>query len=179
MSTQNLIFGYHRNQSQKWFELKASWTRPFIIHCQIFACDDFPNFRSAFSSILHFNKSIKCGKNEENPYGTCIQYIQFRVLHIPPLFSTYLPSKKEPAGFFSIVLMWGKSNCDIFYKKTPLLFSIILTYYGFDLLILNIIKYYWNFIIWPLINFYYWIKVYYCLPCLWKTLKKFHNFTNP
>ena len=146
---------------------------------QIFACDDFPNFRSAFSSILHFKKSIKCGKNEENPYGTCIQYIQFRVLHIPPLFSTYLPSKKEPAGFFSIVLMWGKSNCDIFYKKTPLLFSIILTYYGFDLLILNIIKYYWNFIIWPLINFYYWIKVYYCLPCLWKTLKKFHNFTNP
>ena len=24
MSTQNMIFGYHRNQSQKWFELKAS-----------------------------------------------------------------------------------------------------------------------------------------------------------
>ena len=87
--------------------------------------------------------------------------------------------KKNQLVFFSIVLMWGKSNCDIFYKKTPLLFSIILTYYGFDLLILNIIKYYWNFIIWPLINFYYWIKVYYCLPCLWKTLKKFHNFTNP
>ena len=100
MSTQNLIFGYRRNQSQKWFELKASWTRPFIIHCQIFACDDFPNFRSAFSSILHFKKSIKCGKNEEKPYGTCIQDIQFRVLHLPPLFSTYLPSKKEPAGFF-------------------------------------------------------------------------------
>ena len=67
---------------------------------QIFACDDFPNFRSAFSSILHFKKSIKCGKNEEKPYGTCIQDIQFRVLHLPPLFSTYLPSKKEPAGFF-------------------------------------------------------------------------------
>ena len=44
-------------------------------------------------------------KNEEKPYGTCIQDIQFRVLHLPPLFSTYLPSKKEPAGFFSIVLM--------------------------------------------------------------------------
>ena len=66
---------------------------------QIFACDDFPNFRSAFSSILHFKKSIKCGKNEEKPYGTCIQDIQFRV-YLPPLFSTYLPSKKEPAGFF-------------------------------------------------------------------------------
>ena len=42
-------------------------------------------------------------KNEEKPFGTCIQDIQFRVLHLPPLFSTYLPSKKEPAGFFSIV----------------------------------------------------------------------------
>ena len=147
MSTQNLIFGYHRNQSQKWFELKASWTRPFIIHCQIFACDDFPNFRSAFSSILHFKKSIKCGKNEENPYGTCIQYIQFRVLHIPPLFSTYLPSKKEPAGFFSIVLMWGKSNCDIFYKKNS---SSIFNH--FDLLWFWFINIEYNKI---LLKFYY------------------------